>query len=78
MRCSPFKSLYGIEPNFGAMLNVSDSPTTKANKLHQERQAYTDFLKFQLSKEQLRMKQHVDKSRTERQFQVGEQVLLKL
>lgn len=40
--------------------------------------AYTEMLKTQLVRAQNRMKLQADKTRQERQFQIGEQVLLKL
>uniref|UniRef100_A0A0A8ZUU3 Tf2-1-like SH3-like domain-containing protein n=1 Tax=Arundo donax TaxID=35708 RepID=A0A0A8ZUU3_ARUDO len=43
-----------------------------------EREAYSELLKKQLATAQNRMKLQADHKRTDRAFQVGEQVLLKL
>ena len=44
----------------------------------QDRETYTDMLRAHLFKAQNRMKIYADQSRSEREFQVGESVLLKL
>lgn len=76
--CSPFKALYRTEPNFGGLPNlaIADSSTADMDILDYAQQ--TEFLRDKLSQAQTRMKRHADKNRTERQFAVGEQVLLKL
>jgi hypothetical protein len=68
--CSPFQALYGIEPNFGALPNRC----AKA----EERQHFIQLLREHLLRAQARIKAYADKHRTEREFQVGEEVLLKL
>jgi hypothetical protein len=76
--CSPFKALYGVDPSFGAMPNVSvatDSPVFDAMT---ERQALTDMIRAQLQRAQDRIKRQADKQRTDREFSVGDSVLLKL
>ena len=52
--CSPFKALYGHEPNMGIIPPVP--PTTNAEVLDvvQERAEYTEFLKHQLQRAQQR------------------------
>lgn len=76
--CTPFKALYRVEPNFGAMPNlvVTDSSPVAESAL--EYQAQTELIRAQLMRAQQRMKTYADKNRTEREFSVGEQVLLKL
>lgn len=76
--CSPFKALYGVEPNIGAMPNFLFHPTTEAEEVAKDRQSYMDMLKTHLARAQNRMKQQADKHRQDRQFRVGDQVLLKL
>jgi len=76
--CSPFKALYKIEPNFGAMLNLVVSQYSPVSDTALEYQAQTELLGAQLARAQQRMKTYADKNRTERQFNVGEKVLLKL
>jgi hypothetical protein len=76
--CSPFCAVYGTDPNFAA-LPVSDTPVdTDAATLLQQRQAHLEFLKTHLAAAQNRMKMYADRQRTEKHYQVGEQVLLKL
>ena len=76
--CSPFKALYGTEPNFTAAPLPEETIHSDAGELLQYRQNQLARLKEHLAKAQNRMKQQADKNRTERSFQVGEQVLLKL
>jgi hypothetical protein len=76
--CSPFKALYKIEPNFGAMPNLTAAQDCSAVDTTLEYQAQTELLRAQLLRAQQRMKTYADKNRSERQFAVGEQVLLKL
>lgn len=76
--CSPFKALYRVEPNFGALPNLVSVDDPEAAVLLQDRQAYNDLLRAQLLKAQHRMKSYADRSRSERQFQEGDSVLLKL
>jgi hypothetical protein len=69
---SPFKTLYDHEPNFGAMpdLENGNPPVT----MHVQKTLLTN----NLNAAQARMKHNADKHCVERQFQVGEKVLLKL
>jgi hypothetical protein len=73
--CSPFKALYEHEPNLGAMPVIEeDSPVAGVLA---NRTAQVDTIKQHLAA-QNRMKMYADSKRTERQFQVGDRVLLKL
>jgi hypothetical protein len=78
--CSPFKALYGYEPNLGVVAVHPDDGATENYVLEfiEDRAAHAAMLKEQLSVAQDRMKLQADKQRTNRVFQVGEQVLLKL
>lgn len=76
--CSPFKALYGYDANMGILLPVPEQSTSSAASALQERDTQLSFLKQRLADAQNRMKVQADKNRTDRQFQVGEQVLLKL
>jgi hypothetical protein len=78
LNCTPFKALYGVDPSLGLLSSVKPSDHQDVAELLQERQGFTDLLKEQLSKAQNRMKLQADHKRTERHFQIGEQVLLKL
>lgn len=76
--CSPFRALYRIEPNFGAMPNIivdQDSPVAETAAEYQEQ---ISLLRAHLERAQHRMKKQADRNRIEREFSVGDQVLLKL
>jgi hypothetical protein len=77
--CSPFKALYGHEPNLGALpeLDELDEQSPVAGVLA-DRAAQIEMLKQHLMAAQNRMKIYADSKRSERSFQVGDQVLLKL
>jgi hypothetical protein len=75
---SPFQALYKKEPNFGAFPNITVATTSPAAGDAADYQAHTDTLRDKLYQAQRRMKAYADKHRTERQFAVGEQVMLKL
>lgn len=76
--CSPFKALYRREPNFGALPNITVSADSVASESALEYQAEMELLRAQLLRAQQRMKSYADKNRTERSFEIGDQVLLKL
>jgi hypothetical protein len=78
LQCSPFKALYATDPHLGLFLHLNVHENTEPTTLLTERQYFTELLKEQLAKAQNRMKLHADANRTERSFQVGEQVFLKL
>lgn len=76
--CSPFKALYKRDPNFGAMPNLTVPPDSTVHSTALEYQAQNELLRAQLLHAQQRMKSYADKNRTERDFAVGDHVLLKL
>jgi hypothetical protein len=78
LHCSPFKALYGVDPAPGLVpsLRLADHPDVAS--ILKERQLFSDLLNDQLTKAQNRMKLFADSKRSERSFQVGERVLLKL
>uniref|UniRef100_A0A0A8ZED4 Integrase catalytic domain-containing protein n=1 Tax=Arundo donax TaxID=35708 RepID=A0A0A8ZED4_ARUDO len=78
LRCSPFKALYGHDPNFGALSDITTATPQLVTDLVAEREAQSLALKEQLAKAQNRMKVQADRHRTNREFHVGDQVLLKL
>lgn len=67
LNVSPFRALYGYEPNHFGIVPATDVTIPEL-----------DLLKQHLSRAQLRMKTQADKHRTERVFQVGDMVYLKL
>jgi hypothetical protein len=72
--------LYGYEPNLEVVEVYPDDGATDKSVLEfiEDRAAHAVMLKEQLSVAQNRMKLQADKQRTNKVFQVGEQVLLKL
>lgn len=76
--CSPCKALYGHEANFGTLLPVTTDQDASAADFLKERDDQLSVLKQHLSAAQNRMKMQADSKRTDRQFAVGELVLLKL
>lgn len=76
--CSPFKALYGHEPNLGAMPADSTDPSSPIPDMVSDKAAQLELLKQHLASAQNRMKTKADRNRTEKEFQVGEKVLLKL
>ena len=78
LNCSPFKALYGYEPNIGALSQISDQTSSPVADLATKRQLHLDALKDHLCTAQNRMQTQADKKRVDRQFSVGDQVLLKL
>jgi ribosomal protein L21E len=76
--CSPFKALYGYEADTGTALPLPDQEASEAAQFCKDRDTHLALLKEQLTRAQQKMKDHADLTRTGRQFQVGDQVLLKL
>jgi hypothetical protein len=63
--------------SFGMAGTVSPASSNMDQWL-QERQVITSLIQQHLHRASARMKQHADKGRTERNFQVGDKVFLKL
>uniref|UniRef100_A0A453EG19 Reverse transcriptase/retrotransposon-derived protein RNase H-like domain-containing protein n=1 Tax=Aegilops tauschii subsp. strangulata TaxID=200361 RepID=A0A453EG19_AEGTS len=75
---SPFKALYAVEPNLGAMALWDDKTTPVLDAEHWDWGAHTARLRAQILRAQHRFKKQADRHRTEREFEVGDSVLLKL
>ncbi|XP_039056733.1 uncharacterized protein LOC120199783 [Hibiscus syriacus] len=76
LQMTPFEALYGYKP---PNLHWSgESRVDAVQSLMQHRDQLNLFLREQLLKASNRMKQMVDKSCTDREFQVGDEVYLKL
>jgi hypothetical protein len=78
LACSPFKVLYGYDPPFAAAPSVPSDTAVDVAQVLVERAQFTAMLREQLAAAQNRMKLRADRLRTDRQFQVGDMVLLKL
>jgi hypothetical protein len=78
LKCSPFKALYVVDPSIGAvpLLSQCDNESVKTTML--ERAQFLERLKQNISRSQNKMKMVADTKRTNRTYQVGELVLLKL
>jgi hypothetical protein len=75
---SPFEALYGYSPkHFG--LRASDATaSSELTSWLEDRQVITSLIKQHLARAKLRMKRQADKKRSERKFEVGDKVFLKL
>jgi hypothetical protein len=78
LNCSPFKALYGVEPSLGLTPTLNATSSLEAATSLAKRQQLSKMLKDQLTRAQNKMKLQADLDRLPRQFQVGEQALLKL
>jgi hypothetical protein len=76
--CSPFKALYGYEANLGLQPATSDQAPTSVTEIIANREAHLQLLKQRLAQAQNRMKVQADRNRTDKQFMVGDLVLLRL
>lgn len=74
--CSPFKALYGHDPNLGALPPVDE--TSPVARVLTDRAAQVELLKQHLTAAHNRMKIFEDSKRSKRVFEVGDKVLLKL
>jgi hypothetical protein len=76
--CSPFKALYGYDPVFAAAPMLSGVSPSSVTKVLADRQLHASMLKEKLAAAQNWMKLHADKHRSDREFQIGDRVLVKL
>jgi hypothetical protein len=76
--CSPFKALYGYEPNIGAVPSIPPRTSTSVVGIIEHRELHLQSLKEHLARSQNRMKLVADTKRKDHQFSVGDKVLLKL
>jgi hypothetical protein len=75
---SPFEVLYGRSPRHFGLDSASVCTSADLSTWLQEREVMQALVKQHLLRAQDRMKRQADKGRSERQFQVGDQVYLKL
>jgi hypothetical protein len=76
--CSPFEALYGYPPRHFGLSAVESCQSVSLDQWLQQRRLMTDLVKQHLNRVVTRMKNQADKGHTERQFQAGESVFLKL
>jgi hypothetical protein len=78
LNTTPFEALYGYPPPLLSLGSVPKSVNQAVNEYFEERQLAMKVLKEQLNRAQDRMKRFADKKRSERTFNVGDWVYLKL
>lgn len=76
--CSPFKALYGYEPNLGACSIVTADTTPTMAEIIENRDQHLVALKQRLEEAQNRMKLQANKHRSDLTLSVGDKVLLRL
>jgi hypothetical protein len=76
--CSPFEALYGYAPHHFGFSAVDHCKAVTLDQWLQDRKVMTALIKQHLHRASLRMKKQADKGRSERQFQVGDLVFLKI
>jgi hypothetical protein len=76
--CSPYKALYGHEPNYGTFATLLNSNNIDVQQWIAENQGHSALLKEHLVRAQNKVKHYADKHRTEKAFLVGDVVYLKL
>jgi RNase H-like domain found in reverse transcriptase/Reverse transcriptase (RNA-dependent DNA polymerase)/Integrase zinc binding domain/Retroviral aspartyl protease/Integrase core domain/Retrotransposon gag protein/Chromo (CHRromatin Organisation MOdifier) domain len=78
LKITPFEALYGYPPPQLGLGTAPKSINQAVNELLEERQQTTKVLKEQLLRAQNRMKKFADRRRSERTYQIGDWVYLKL
>jgi hypothetical protein len=78
LKTSPFVALYGHEPRHWGIDALSTCPDPTAQEWLQDRTLMQQVLQHNLNYARQRMKQQADKNRSERSFQVGDPVFIKL
>lgn len=78
LNMSPFQVLYGHEPKHFGIEGVDSCALPYLEVWLKEREQMTELLRQQLLRVQQRMKSQADKHHSERNFEVGDQVWLKL
>jgi hypothetical protein len=75
---SPFQVLYGHSPKLFGVQAADACPVSELKDWLADRELMQQLIKQHLARAQDRMKRQADKKRSERQFQVGDMVFLKL
>lgn len=70
--------IYGYDASYGIMPDLTSIQDHSVQDMLQERHQHSVFLQNHLERARLRMKNMADRHRTDRSFQVGDKVLLKL
>lgn len=75
---TPFETLYGYAPPIHSPYIVGSTNTAEVNSFFKDRDAMLRLLRFHLHRAQHRMLQFANKKRSDRTFQIGEWVYVKL
>jgi hypothetical protein len=78
IKMSPFQALYGYAPPQIAEINIPCDATPECVTTVQEHEQMMKTLQYNLAQAQNKMKKYADLNRTERQFEAGEMVYLKM
>ena len=78
LKMSPFEALYGYKPPGVKPYLPSSTNVAEVDKILIQRDEHLKVIKKNLQEAQSRMKLYADKLRTERSFEVGDMVFLKL
>ncbi|OIS99338.1 putative mitochondrial protein [Nicotiana attenuata] len=78
LQCTSFEALYGYTPPQLSLGPILETVVQAAEETMMRRQQMQQLLKDNLTKAQERMKYYADKRRSDREFQVGYMVYLKL
>jgi len=75
---SPFEALYGYSPQHFGIDAIDTCPSVELTEWLEDKMAMQNLIKQHLLRAQRRMKEQADKKRSERTFQTGDWVYLKL
>jgi hypothetical protein len=78
LKVSPFQALYGHAPPLISEISVPGPIDTEAKDFIMEKQQLLAKLKDNLTQAQARMKKYADQKRTERSFDIGDMVYLRM
>jgi hypothetical protein len=76
--CSPYKALYGHEPNYGTFATYVESANMDVQQWVAQHQDHSVLLIEHLLRAQAKVKHYADKNRSARSFEVGDMFFLKL
>ena len=75
---SPFEALYGYSPRYFGIDAIDACPSVELTEWLEDKMVMQNLIKQHLLRAQRRMKEQADKKRSERTFQTGDWVYLKL
>lgn len=78
IKMTPFEACYGYKPLQLPLGTLCNSIVPSASQLVHDKKGIMQLLKYHLSKAQHKMKENANKHRTEREFNVGDRVYIKL